>query len=327
MITIHQIAREARVSTATVSRVFSNHPNVKTEVKERVFEVARRHGYFPRLSIRRRNVILITPSWAEYPVQNYVEMVISHLAQELSRRGYRIEVLPADSLERLDNIQFCGAIQIGLDEVPRHNWSSQFDAPLVIIDREVEHPQAEVFSVRSNEKQGMELAVDYLFRHGHRRIGCLVSQSKAGNPHQRARYLEEALAGRGLAPDVSPVRLVTEEGFVEEVGRLLRGKVDAIFSPGGSGGIITAYALSLYGLRIPDDISLIVSERAMVSRYCIPPQTAITQDYRKLAAVVVDAIDARLRRQNFPAVTVLDYQLIERDSVVNRSGIPAGDLA
>src|SRR5690606_30806992 len=73
MVTIRQIAEEAGVSTATVSRVFGNHPNVKVDVKERVFAVARAHGYFPRLSIRRRNVVLITPSWAEYPVQNYVE--------------------------------------------------------------------------------------------------------------------------------------------------------------------------------------------------------------------------------------------------------------
>lgn len=318
-VTIQQIAREARVSTATVSRVFGNHPNVKANVKERVFEVARRHGYFPRLSVRRRNVILITPSWAEYPVQNYVEMVISHLARELSARGYRIEVLPDDSLERLDNIQFCGAIRIGSDESPKAGWGRRFDAPLVLIDKEAGAPQDGVFSVRSNEAQGMELAIDYLFKRGHRRIGCLVSRAKAGNSTQRVRFLEEALAARGLTPDASPVRLVTEESYIEDVGKLMRGKPDAIFSPGGSGGIIAAYGLSLYGKRVPEDISLVVSERAMISRYCIPPQTAITQDYGALAAAAVDVIDARLRKQPVASDTVLDYQLIERDSVATRA--------
>lgn len=320
MVTIQQIAQEAGVSTATVSRVFGNHPNVKADVKERVFAAARRHGYFPRLSIRRRNVILITPSWAEYPVQNYVEMVISHLARELSGRGYRVEMLPDDSLERLDNVQFCGAIRIGSDEVPKANWSARFDAPLVLIDREAGGAQDNVFSVRSNEAQGMELAVEHLFARGHRRIGCLVSRSKAGNALQRVRCLEEALAARGLSPEASPVRLVTEESYVEEVGKLLRNRPDAIFSPGGSGGIIAAYALSLYGRRVPEDISLVVSERAMISRYCIPPQTAITQDYGALAAVAADVIDARLRKQAFARDTVLDYQLIERDSVATRAG-------
>lgn len=321
MVTIRQIAEEAGVSTATVSRVFANHPNVKAEVKDRVFATARAHGYFPRLSIRRRNVVLITPSWAEYPVQNYVEMVVSHLARELSGRGYRVEMLPDDSLDRLDNVQFCGAIRIGSDEVPKASWSARFDAPLVLIDREAASPQANVFSVRSNEAQGMELAVEHLFARGHRRIGCLVSRSKAGNWMQRVRCLEGALAARGLPADGSMVRLVTEESFVEEVGKLLRNKPDAIFSPGGSGGIIAAYALSLYGRRVPEDVSLVVSERAMISRYCIPPQTAITQDYGALAAAATDVIDARLRKQACAPDTVLDYRLIERDSVRARTAL------
>lgn len=246
-------------------------------------------------------------------------MVVSHLAGELAGRGYRIEILPEDNLDRLESIQFCGAIRIGSGEVPRPNWGKRFDAPLVLVDREVESRCPGVFSVRSNERQGMELAVDYLYRRGHRRIGCMVSMSKLGNPLQRARHLEEILAEKNLPSGRALVRLVTEANFVEEIGKLLRNKPDAIFSPGGSGGIITAYALSLYGKRIPDDISLVVSERAMVSRYCIPPQTAITQDYNALAVATVDVIDARLRRQDFPEETVLDYQLVERDSVADRA--------
>lgn len=315
MTTIQEIARAAQVSTATVSRVFGNHPNVKTPIRERVLQVARAHSYHPRISNRRRSVVLLTPSRQAYPVQSYVEMTVSHLAGELASRGYRIEILPEDNLERLDNIQFCGAIQIGSGEPARKNWDATFDAPLVMIDREVAPRLANVFSVRSNERQGMELAVDYLFRHGHRRIGCLISMTKLGNPLQRARHLEEVLAERKLPTGKGLVRLVTEENFIEEAGKLLRQKPDAIFSPGGSGGIITAYALSLYGKRIPDDISLVVSERAMISRYCIPPQTAITQDYHALAVAAVDVIDARLRRQEFPHETILNYQLIERDSV------------
>lgn len=322
MASIQEIARLARVSTATVSRVFSNHPNVKSEVRERVLTVAASEGYHPRLSRRRRSVLLITPSRVEYPVQNYVEMVVSYLASELAERGYRVEILPSDSLDCLENIPFCGAFQIGSSEVPRDNWGDRFNVPLVMIDCEVTPPQSNVFSVRSNERQGMALAVRHLYKLGHRRIGCLVS--KLGNWLQRARFLGEVLKELGLPSDASLIRIVTEENFVEEVGRLLRSEPDAIFSPGGSGGIITAYALSLYGKRIPEDISLVVSERTMISRYCIPPQTAITQDYRTLAVAAVDVIDAHLRKQECVEETVLDYQLIERDSVRDRVACSIG---
>ena len=58
---IQEIAKKANVSTATVSRVFSNHPNIREELRERVLAVARETGYHPRLSQKQQNVIVISP--------------------------------------------------------------------------------------------------------------------------------------------------------------------------------------------------------------------------------------------------------------------------
>ncbi|MBC2595855.1 LacI family DNA-binding transcriptional regulator [Ruficoccus amylovorans] len=318
MPTIKEIAAEAKVSMATVSRVFSNHPNVKETVREHVLSVARRHNYVPRLSNRRRTVILITPSRTEHPVQSYVDMVTAHLAETAGQRGYRIEILPEDNHDRLEYTQFCAAIQISAAELPWENWSRRFQVPLILIDRETPKKQSHVFSVRSNEKQGMELAIEHLVKSGHRRIGCLVSNTKLGNAQQRVHFIQSALATHGLPSAESFVRLVGEEAYMEETAKLLRHKVDAIFAPGGMGGIITAYALNLLGRRVPEDISLIASERAVVSRYCLPPQTTITQNYRQVATMAVDAIDASLKRAAISRYTVIDYQLMTRESVVHR---------
>ena len=58
---IQEIAREAGVSPATVSRVFANHPNIREEVREQVFAVARKYGYHPRLSSKQQNVVIVSP--------------------------------------------------------------------------------------------------------------------------------------------------------------------------------------------------------------------------------------------------------------------------
>ena len=42
------------------------------------------------------------------------------------------------------------------------------------------------------------------------------------------------------------IRFSTEDGYVEEIGRLLQNGVDALFCPGGNAGMVAAYALSLY---------------------------------------------------------------------------------
>ena len=99
---IQDIARLAGVSPSTVSRVFSHHPSISGEIRERVFAISKQHAYHPRLSTKQRNVVIITPYQSVYPVQCCVEMILMALTRELPNRGFRIEILPQDNLERLD---------------------------------------------------------------------------------------------------------------------------------------------------------------------------------------------------------------------------------
>ena len=96
---------------------------------------------------------------------------------------------------------------------------------------------------------------------------------------------------------------------------MLRKNPDALFCPGGSGGILSAYALSMFGRKIPEDISLIASEQTFFSRYGTPPQTTITPDYPGLASAVADVIEARIEGRRALRQTVLPYLLIPRDTV------------
>ena len=151
---------------------------------------------------------------------------------------------------------------------------------------------------------------------GCRRIGCIIyGQEGTGNTEIRRDGIRKALRRFRLPVSDSLIRFSLEDGYVEEVGKLLRAGVDALFCPGGNAGMATAYALSLFGKRVPADISLIASERTVFSRYAIPPQTTISQNYTALASAVADALDARLRGQPFPRRTLIPYKLIRRDSV------------
>ena len=109
---LQEIAKLAKVSPATVSRVFSHHPNVRSQVRESVFAIAKAKGYHPRLSTNQRNVVLVLPGDQIYPIRNCLEMAMMALTRELPKRKFRIEVLPQDNLDRLDSIQFCRAVAI-----------------------------------------------------------------------------------------------------------------------------------------------------------------------------------------------------------------------
>jgi LacI family transcriptional regulator len=316
---IQDIAREAGVSSATVSRVFSNSSSISAETRNKVLKIARKYSYHPRLSAKRRNVVIITPSKVEFPAQNYTEMVLAEVSRILSACNYRVEILPLDNFDRLNSIQFCSAVAICTETDIAIDWDKHFEAPLILIDKQVPENSHGVYAVHSDEYQGMNLAIEHLYKQGHRRIGALISYIGIGNPEIRKKAILQALAKHGLPMEEALVRMAGPEQFFEEIGKMLRAGIDSLFCPGSHGGIISSYVLSLYGKRIPEDISLVASERSMVSRYCVPAQTTISQDYPALASAVLDLINARINGNPFPDETVFPYKLILRDSVNRRS--------
>ena len=316
--TISEIAKLAGVSTSTVSRVFSHHPNIREDVRNHVFAVARQYGYHPRISSRQKNVVIITPYNSDYPVHSCVDMLLMALTQELPPRGFRLEILPHDNLERLAGIQFCGAVAIGAEPDDFRDGPERFTPPLVLVDRKGERMPPEVYQVRSDESQGMELAIDHLYERGCRKIGCIVhGDPGTGNADLRRAAIERALKARGLPANDYLIHFSGPgtERYVDLIGKLLRQNVDALFCPGGNAGIVSLYAFSLYNKRIPDDISLIATEQTFFSEYAVPPQTTVTQDYKAVAAAVADVIEARIDGRRAEPSTVLPYRLIKRESV------------
>ncbi|RRJ97461.1 LacI family transcriptional regulator [Opitutaceae bacterium TAV4] len=320
-IKIEEVARIAKVSMATVSRVFNHHPSIRPELRRHVLAVAREHGYFPRLSLKQKNVVIITPYHPVWPVHSCVDMILMALTQEMPRRGFRLEILPSDNCDRLDDIQFCAAVAIGAEPSEFAGWSDRFPVPLVILDREGEADPPHVFCIRSDENQGMELAIEHLHERGCRKIGCIIhGEPGTGNTDQRHAAVVQALKSRKLPCDDSLILFsgAGSEKYVELIGKLLKRGVDALFCPGGNAGIIALYAFSLYDRRVPDDISLIASEQTLFSQYTVPPLTTLSPDYQAMAAATADVIEARLEGRDTPGRTVLPYGLIKRESVAPR---------
>lgn len=313
---LQEIAKLAEVSPATVSRVFNHHPNIRNNVRDRVFAIAKAHNYHPRLSTKQRNVVIITPSEAIYPIRNCLEMVMMALTLELPKRGLRIEILPQDNIDRLDSIQFCGAVAIGAEPDDFKNWSKRFSAPLVMVDRDSPANSPNIYSVRSDETQGMELAINHLYERGCRKIGCIIhGNTGTGNADIRYAAITKALKAKDLPANDSLIYLSSDDNYLEIIGKLLKQGIDSLFCPGGNAGIVTAYSLSLFNKGVPEDISMIASEHKLYSCYATPPQTTITQDHDALATITADIIESHLDKNQMPKLSVLQYSLISRDSV------------
>jgi DNA-binding LacI/PurR family transcriptional regulator len=321
VVKLEEVAHVAGVSMATVSRVFNHHPNIRPELRRHVLKVAREHGYVPRLSLKQKNVVIITPYHPVWPAHSCVDMILMALTQEMPRRGFRLEILPADNRDRLDDIQFCAAVAIGAEPSEFAGWAERFPVPLVILDRDSDARPPHVCHVRSDEAQGMELAIRHLHERGRRRIGCIIhGDPGTGNADRRHEAIMRALKACKLPCDESLILFSGEgsEKYVELIGKLLKRDVDALFCPGGNAGIVSLYAFSLYNRRVPEDIALIASEQMAFSSYTVPPLTTISPDYQAMAAATADVIEAHLGGRLPIRSTVLPYRLIKRESVFGR---------
>ena len=272
------------------------------------------------MSEKQKNVVIITPYNNIYPVQSCIDMLLMALTAVLPEAGFRVEILPLNSLGRLPDIRFCAAVAIGIEPSTLSDWEENYNEPLIFLDRA---PNGKVrgnnvYFVNSDEYSGMELALTHLKERSCKKIGCIIHGNRGeGNTLLREKAISEILKKLHL-PDSPSLIQFSGDGssrYVELVGKLLKQGVDALFCPGGNAGITVLYALSLFGREIPDDISLIASEQTFFSSYAVPPQTTVTHEYALLAGKVLELITARTSGKEFPRVTTLPYRLIKRESV------------
>jgi len=217
--TIYDIAREANVSIATVSRVFNDNPNVSAVTRERVLKIAQERGYHPKAiaqGLARRHtktIMALVPMLSNY----FFMEVLAGLQDRISNSEYDLHIFnikgftSADELhDQLEYVMRKGqadAYILVSCHLRDDQWRSllkRYRAPVVLLD---EHHDA-YDSISVDSIQGAYLATKYLLDQGHRRV-CVIAASENSKP------IQDRVAGYCKA--------MTEAGFGREDARIYRG--------------------------------------------------------------------------------------------------------
>lgn len=314
-VTIRELAKACRVSTATVSRVFNQHPSVKPETRERVLRLARKHGYAPRVTARRSCLAVVVEGFEAIELAGYSGMLIAALSREIYTRGVQMEIVRAADIPLLRAKCVSGVVACVYGERALARLGELDGIPTVTINTRVPRTPA----VISNDRQGMKLAVEHLVAAGHKRIAALRRGGDNLNKQARDRGYVEAMTAAGLEADLL-FPAVQSAGIVEAVAKILRQGATAIVGTGEELGPAMAYAAQLLDRRVPGDVSLLGFERQGVSCYTFPPQTTIKQDFAGLAASALNVLERAQAGKKPARVISIDYQLIERESVGPANG-------
>ncbi|MBM7787753.1 LacI family DNA-binding transcriptional regulator [Tenggerimyces flavus] len=333
MVTVHDVARHAGVSIATVSRALNDRERISSATRDRVLEIARSLGYQPNdlarslAGMATQTIALLLPDITNpfFPelvkgVQTIADerghlLLLCHNADDGAKARADIAMLRR---KKVDGILLVAGTLKG-----RGIAGATSDLPTVVLDRRVPGLRSDVVTV--DHRAGARKAVEHLLELGHRRIAHITGPPGISSSKERQAGWEEALRATGIEPDKE---LVVQGDFLEDGGyaggrALIQRKVDftAAFAANDMSAIGLLKALTEEGRQVPNDVSVVGFDGIHLAAYTAPALTTVAQPIfdlgRRAAELLLDRL-AAAEPDKEPHTVVLETKLVVRGSTSQR---------
>jgi LacI family transcriptional regulator, galactose operon repressor len=327
--TIRDIASEAGVSIATVSRVLNGRPDVAAETREAVLTVVRERGFSTNRSARalsggRTGLVGLATPFIHGP---YFASILSGAAEALYEQDTRIVVCSTHHhhdrevtlLDRLMHGTTDGAILLLPEETNEELLALHRQRfPFVVADPRVAVAEG-IASVSAAHSSGARAATEHLLSLGHRRIGALTGPRGMLATEERLNGYHAALVAAGVVPD--PTLEVPSnwqiEGGGEAALKLLdrRDRPTAVFAFNDNVAVGTMRAARRLGLRVPEDLSIVGFDDVEFAELLGPALTTVRQPLEEMGRMAVSLLTRLIEQQPVEALRVeLATRLVVRES-------------
>lgn len=331
MANIDDVAKLANVSIATVSRVFNNSPYVSEKAKESVLKAAKELGYEPSilarsLAMKKTNTIgLIVPD-----ISNpYYSEVVRGIEDICNIYKYNIILCNADN-SRDKEIQYIDMLKSRwVDGIIFHSDYFTEEIYKVFLERKIplvlagRKTKFDVPYVAINNKKAAYDATRYLITLGHKKIGFIH-----GNLNGMKETVDsvDRFIGYKLAMTKFGIKIYDElvkEANFKVIGgynatmEMLKSNVkpDAIFAISDVMAMGAINAIFDYGLKCPDEVSVIGFDNIDLSEATRPSLTTIAQPMYDIGAVAARMLIKMINNESIDTNRViLKHQLIIRNS-------------
>lgn len=327
VVSIFDVASEAGVSTASVSRVLNNPDKTKKKTRDAVQLAIKRLGYIPNgaaraLSSRNSRVIgAIIPT-----IDNSIfAQGIQALQSYLDKKGYFL-LLGASNYDPAQEYALCqnylvqqvaGIIMMGNTHLP--------ECAAMLAKEHTPFVNTGTYSSDGNYCVGFDnakaaaLAVRYLIDLGHTEFAMIAGITKDNDrAAERVKGVKDALAPSGLALEKG--RLLERHYEIEEGGAAFRHLMQADRPPTAivCGNDVLAFGAILEGNRlgidIPKQVSVIGFDDLVLSRHLSPSLSTIQIPTEEMWCRAADTLLALLADQEVPKAIEIDVSLVVRES-------------
>ena len=309
-VTLQDIAKEAGVSTTTISRALNDKPDVNPKTKNKILEIAKDLGYTPNLlakSLRSKNSKTIGVVLAD--ISNpFFATVAKGVEDAAHKRGYSIilcntdeeyekeeEALQVLVEKRVDGL-LIAPVQKEYEDILR---IKEQKIPLVLVSRHFD--KIETNSVVSDDVLGGFLATEYLIKKEHKRILYISGPLHISSASERLKGYKRALKEYKITFEEKLVKGYTAkmDKAYALMRKILKERLDftAIFTFSDFLAFGVTKALREERLKIPDDIAVVGYDDIEFASILETPLTTVhVPKYRlgmKGANMLIDEIERK----------------------------------
>jgi DNA-binding LacI/PurR family transcriptional regulator len=333
---IRDVARRAKVSTATVSRTINQVATVDSQMAKRVWKAIEELGYYPNRSARtlvsgRSHVFGLIVSEITNPffpeiVQTFETLAVEQhyeiLLTSTIHDPKRMELAVRRMIEsRVDGVAI---LTFGMEETLLEHLRYR-NLPLVFVDIGPRAPR--VSNIRVDYADGIRQAVQHLAALRHERIAFIAGPLRLKSALARKIAFEAAMREIGLP--VRPGFMVEGDHRLEggkkalQMLSELRERPTALMCSNDMTAIGVMREAFELGIKIPEDLSVVGFDDIRMAEFMTPPLTTIQMSQPELAKLAFEALLKEVKRDT-PSPDGTEYVLKTRLVLRNSTNLSPG---
>jgi LacI family transcriptional regulator len=313
-VTIKDLARELRLSVATISKALRDSYEISPETKQRVLEHAKKVNYTPNpyaSSLRRRGsktIAVVLPEVAD----SFFSLAINGIESVAMDKGYHVLIyLTHESFEREQTIlnefksgRVDGILLSVSGETSQSDHIKEVMAagvPVIFFDRVCE--DVDTAKIVTDDFESSYNATCHLAETGCKRIVYLASSSTLSINNRRMEGYQKALADKGIKSSAADIVSCYSDtnGNYEIIRKLLKKKnrPDGIIASVEKLTTPVFLACSEMGLAIPEKIKVISFTNLQAALILNPTLTTVTQPAFEMGRTAATTLVKALEKKHF----------------------------
>ncbi|WP_442603857.1 catabolite control protein A [Paenibacillus sp. KN14-4R] len=331
-VTIYDVAREAGVSMATVSRVVNNNPNVKPQTRKKVYEAIERLGYRPNAVARGLASKKTTTVGVVIPdISNSIFAEVARGIEDIAnmyhyniilsnadkKKDKEIRVINTLLEKQVDGLLFMGGV------VTEDHLAAFQTATIPIVLCGTVDDERKIPSVNIDHEQAAYDATQLLIDNGHRKIAMISgSLQDPANGYSRYQGFKRALENANIPLPEEYVRVgnYRYDSGIEAMNYFinLEDRPTAVFTATDEMAIGAIHAIQDHGLHVPNDISVMSIDNINMASMVRPLLTTVAQPMYDIGAVSMRLLTKLMNKEQIdhPQV-VLPHSIMKRNSVAH----------